>query len=82
MKGLAIGTIYDSSIQYNPEIFYSEVEDILKEREIPDFEITRKTFSEGGYLAHNRLYLEIKRKDYVFHICAAPWGTDFFSPGG
>ncbi len=67
-------------MQHDPEKFYELVEEKLREREIPDFNTTRKTFSEGTYgiLSHNRLYLEVSRGDYIFHICAAPWGTGFF----
>lgn len=67
-----------ANMQHDPETFYALVEKTLKERQVPDFKTARKTFSEGGLMSHNRLYLEISRGDYIFHICAAPWGTGFF----
>lgn len=69
-----------ADMQHDPEKFYELVEEKLKEREVPDFKTARKMFSEGTYglLSHNRLYLEVSRGDYIFHICAAPWGTGFF----
>lgn len=67
-----------AGMQHDPEKFYDLVEETLKERQIPDFKTARKIFSEGGLLSHNRLYLEVSRGDYIFHICAAPWGTGFF----
>ena len=67
-----------ADMQHDPEKFYELVEEKLKEREVPDFKTARKIFSEGGLMSHNRLYLEVSRGDYIFHICAAPWGTGFF----
>lgn len=65
-------------VQHDPEIFYDQVEAFLKEHEVPDFESKRITLSQDGPISLQRLYLEISRGDYVYHICAAPWGTDFF----
>lgn len=60
--------------------FYSSVENILKEKQIPDMKTGRENLSEGSMLSHNREYLKFKRKDYIIHICAAPWGEgSFFS---
>lgn len=66
------------SVQHDPELFYTQVEEILIEKEVPEFESSRITYKEEGILSHHRIYLEIRRGDYVFHICAAPWGKDFF----
>jgi len=67
-----------ANMQANPENFYTLVEQSLQERQVPDFKTARKIFSEGGIMSHNRLYLEVSRGDYIFHICAAPWGNAFF----
>jgi hypothetical protein len=67
-----------ADMQHDPEKFYELVEEKLKEREVPDFKTAKRTFSEGGLMSHNRIYLEVSRGDYIFHICAAPWGTGFF----
>lgn len=67
-----------ADMKHDPEAFYSEVEKILEERQIPDVKTARKNFKEGGLLSHQRLYLEVSRGDYIYHICAAPWGTGFF----
>lgn len=67
-----------ADMQHDPEKFYELVEEKLKEREVPDFKTARKTFREGGLMSHNRIYLEVSRGDYIFHICAAPWGKGFF----
>ncbi len=65
-------------MQYDPAQFYDLVEKILRERQVPQFVSDRVTIKEGSILSHTRLYLEVSRGDYIFHICAAPWGTGFF----
>lgn len=58
--------------------FYSQVEQELKSRKVPDLEISRVEFSEGGLLSANREYLRMKRERLVFDVCAAPFGTSYF----
>lgn len=69
-----------ADMQHDPEDFYNLVEETLKRWQVPDYKTHRRTFSEGKYglLSHNRLYLEVSRGDYIYHICAAPWGSAFF----
>lgn len=66
------------NMEHDPEEFYKLVEEMLAEREVPDIKTGRKIFKQGGLLSHQRLYLKVSRGDYIFHICAAPWGTGFF----
>lgn len=65
-------------MQHEPNSFYDLVDKILHEKQVPEFYSRKITISEGGLLSHNRLYLEISRGDFIFHICAASWGTGFF----
>jgi len=65
-------------MQHDPNSFYDLVDKILHEKQVPEFYSRKITISEGSILSHNRLYLEVSRGDYIFHICAAPWGTGFF----
>ena len=67
-----------ADMQHDPEEFYRLVTEILTERQVPDFTTTSRNLKEGNILSHQRIYLEVTRGDYVFHICAAPWGTGFF----
>ena len=67
-----------ADMEYDPEDFYALVEEILNERQVPDVIITRRIFKQGGILSYQRVFLEVSRGDYIFHICAAPWGTGFF----
>ncbi len=66
------------NMQHDPEEFYTLVEELLNEWQMPDYKTERKTFHQGGILSHQRLYLEVSRGDYIYHICAAPWGNGFF----
>lgn len=58
--------------------FYEAVEAELKERKVPDLEISKITFSEGGLLSAHREYLRLRRERLVFDICSAPFGTSWF----
>jgi hypothetical protein len=66
------------NMQQDTTEFYDIVDDILSERKVPGIKTSRPTFNQGGMLSSSRIYLEVRRGDYKFHICAAPWGTGFF----
>lgn len=58
--------------------FYKAVEKELEERKVPDLEISRVEFAEGGLLSAKREYLRLRRERLVFDICSAPFGTSWF----
>ena len=58
--------------------FYEELENVLKNHEMPNSKIERTKHKEAGFLSANREYLRIKHGDIVFDVCAAPFGKDFF----
>jgi len=58
--------------------FYRQIEHVLKERRVPDLEIHRIDWNEGGLLSAKRQYLRLTRERLVFDICAAPFGSAFF----
>lgn len=66
------------NMQQDTTEFYDLVDDILVERKVPGIKTSRVTFKEGTLLSSSRLYLEVRRGDYTFHICGAPWGSGFF----
>lgn len=70
-------TLYPN-MNYDPEVYYQRVTDIISKHEVPNFHSKHRTFNEGGYMSNERLYLEVRRGEYLYHVCAAPWGTDFF----
>ena len=70
-------TLYPNST-YDVEEFYNTVVDMMFHQNVPDFKVSKRNFKQGGILSKHRLYLEITRGNYRFHICAAPWGKGFF----
>ena len=58
--------------------FYQGVEAAIAAEKLPDVKCERVNIAEGGMLSAKREYLQVRRKELVFHICAAPYGTGFF----
>jgi hypothetical protein len=58
--------------------FYSAIENELKERKVPDLEIGRVDFAEGGLFSAHRQYLRLRRERLIFDICSSPFGTSWF----
>lgn len=58
--------------------FYSLLEKAIARRQIPNLEISRVEWKEGGLLSANREYLRLSRERLICYICAAPFGTGFF----
>lgn len=58
--------------------FYTEVEEAVTRREIPDVELSRVDWKEGGVASAKREYLRVRRGQLVFDICASPFGNAYF----
>lgn len=58
--------------------FYSEVEAALKRKQIDGLRTERLDWQESGILSAKRTYLRVGYGRYVFDVCAAPFGKDFF----
>lgn len=58
--------------------FYSSLEAKILEKKIPKIKITLVDYHESSALSAKRIYLRVRRKNQIFDICAAPFGTDFF----
>lgn len=58
--------------------FYSAIEKELDERKVPDLQIARVEFAEGGLLSSQRQYLRLRRERLILDICSAPFGTSWF----
>jgi hypothetical protein len=65
-------------IQLSTQETYQLLESRLMSVNIPDILILRVSLSEGGIMSHNREYLRVVRREYVFDICLAPFGTQSF----
>lgn len=63
---------------FSTEEFYKLLEEKIKQRELPDVKTKTRNISQGGLLSKKRLYFEVTRKDYIFHVCAAPFGKSYF----
>jgi hypothetical protein len=65
-------------LQQSSDGFYREVEKALSEHKIEHIKVERVNWSEGSIFSSKREYLQIRRGEHVFHICAAPFGNGFF----
>lgn len=65
-------------LRFSSQEFYARVEKALADRQVPDLEVTRVDWKEGGPLSPRREYLRLTRERLVFDVCAAPFGTGFF----
>lgn len=58
--------------------FYVAVEEELRGASVEGLKSERVAIAESGLLSAKREYLQVRRKEHVFHICAAPFGSGFF----
>lgn len=58
--------------------FYATVQDRIAAENLREIKIERVTLFEGSIFSSRREYLQIRRDEHVFHICAAPYGQNFF----
>ncbi len=65
-------------LQTSPKDFYASVEHAIVRRQVPDAKSSRVDWREGGLLSAKREYLRVQRREYIFDICGAPFGTGFF----
>lgn len=65
-------------LQQSSNEFYSESDRNLAAHQLRDVKTERVKISEGGPFSANREYLQIRHSDFVYHVCAAPYGNGFF----
>ncbi|MFB3910483.1 MAG: hypothetical protein ACE15D_18995 [Candidatus Eisenbacteria bacterium] len=58
--------------------FYDAVMQSLARRKVPDIGYQRIRYREGGVASADREYFRVQRRNIVFDICAAPFGTGYF----
>jgi hypothetical protein len=63
---------------FDPQEFYTLVEERLAAHNIPGMNIRRVRFAEGGLLSGQRSYLRLMRERFAIDTCAAPFGSHFF----
>lgn len=70
---------YFAELQFSTQEFYQQVEETIREREVPQVKMSRVQFSqEYSILSGKREYLRVRNGPYSFDICAAPYGAGFF----
>ena len=65
-------------LQESPQKFYNNLVEAISKRKLPDIDISRIDYREGGVFSAKRTYLRVRRKEHIFDICAAPFGSGFF----
>ena len=65
-------------LQQSSDDFYTQAAKNLEIHQIKDVKLERVNLSEGGILSAKREYLQIRHRDFVYHLCAAPYGNGFF----
>jgi hypothetical protein len=65
-------------LQASPKEFYATLENVIRQRGVPNTEAFRIDCPEGGPFSAKREYLRVRRKEYVFDICGAPFANGFF----
>jgi hypothetical protein len=65
-------------MQQSSNEFYQGVESGLTAHNLGDTKLERVEIAEGGIFSDKREYLQVRRKEHVFHVCAAPYGNGFF----
>jgi hypothetical protein len=66
------------NMQQSSNEFYAGVERIIADHNLKDVKLERVNIAEGGLFSSKREYLQVRRQDFVFHVCAAPYGNGFF----
>ncbi len=65
-------------LELSSDDFYQAIEEKIAAESLKEIKVERVTLSEGGIFSNKRSYLQVKRAEHVFHICAAPYGHNYF----
>ena len=65
-------------MQQSSNEFYAAIDLQLAPHMLADTKTERVNIAEGGIFSAKREYLQVRRNEHVFHICAAPFGNGFF----
>ncbi|HEU4560913.1 MAG TPA: hypothetical protein VFS20_23885 [Longimicrobium sp.] len=58
--------------------FYSRVQELVTERRMPGVVMKVISWHEAGFLSDKRDYLRVRRHEYTFDLCVAPFGNTLF----
>lgn len=65
-------------LQESSQQFYSNLEASIQKKQINKIKISRTVYKEGGIFSAKREYLRVQWRQFIFDICAAPFGNSFF----
>lgn len=65
-------------LQQSSSDFYEQTNQHLARHQLKGVKTERVNLSEGGVFSANREYLQIRHREFVYHVCAAPYGNGFF----
>lgn len=71
-------SMFVPDMQQSSATFYNVVESSISRHALKGVAIERVNIAEGGIFSARREYLQVHRDEYVFHVCAAPFGSGFF----
>lgn len=66
------------NFSFSAEEFFQQVESGIRDRKVPNVSFGRESFLETHLLSDRREYLRITRNEFVYYVCAAPFGTGMF----
>jgi hypothetical protein len=66
------------NFQVPPSTFYELLVKAINNRQIPNTTIEDVNWPEGGIFTAKREYLRVRRNEFTYDFCAAPFGTGFF----
>ena len=64
--------------KFSTEEFYKTLASYIQKLDMPDVKMNTITFPTRNALSEKQLYLRILRKDDVYDVCAAPFGSGCF----
>lgn len=67
-----------SGLTVDAKEFYERVAQAVAAKNIPGVQISGTYFAEGAIGSAQRLYLRVKRNEYYFDICGAPFADGSF----
>ena len=67
-------------MQFSAEEFYKSVQENIAKKKIEGLKFSRVTYSQKRRfgLGGSREYLHIEKNEFIYDVCAAPFGDDFF----
>jgi hypothetical protein len=65
-------------VPFSSQEFYQGVKEALAARALRHVSICGISYTQGGFLSPRRDYLRIQYKEFIYDVCAAPFGKEYF----